>query len=87
MCEEARDPSTQVPKAMVGTVMLNTVAGLLFLIPLMFVLPDLDFLVSLASGQPLPSILKSAIGNSGGAFGLLVPLIVLALICGVGCTT
>jgi amino acid transporter len=87
MCEETRHPSTQVPKAMVGTVMLNTLAGLLFLIPLMFVLPDLDILVNLASGQPLPSILKSAIGSSGGAFGLLLPLIIMALTCGIGCTT
>lgn len=87
MCEETRHPSTQVPKAMVGTVMLNTVAGLLFLIPLVFVLPDIEFLVNLPSGQPLPSILKSAVGSSGGAFGLCLPLIILALICGVGCTT
>ncbi|KIW29122.1 uncharacterized protein PV07_04959 [Cladophialophora immunda] len=87
MCEETRYPSTQVPKAMVATVILNTLAGLLFLIPLVFVLPDVEFLVNLASGQPLPSILKSAVGSSGGAFGLLLPLIILALICGVGCTT
>jgi hypothetical protein len=31
MCEEVREPSTQVPKAMVGTVILNTLAGFLFL--------------------------------------------------------
>lgn len=87
MCEEARYPSIQVPRAMVGTVILNTLAGLIFLIPLAFVLPDIDVLINLASGQPLPEILKSAIGSSGGAFALLLPLIVLALICGVGCTT
>jgi len=40
MCEEVREPATQVPKAMVATVALNTIAGLVFLIPLVFVLPD-----------------------------------------------
>lgn len=72
---------------MVYTIVLNTFAGLLTLIPLMFVLPNIDDLVALASGQPVPSIIKSAIGSSGGSFALLIPLLVLALICGIGCTT
>ncbi|QPH02779.1 hypothetical protein C2857_006996 [Epichloe festucae Fl1] len=87
MCEEVQHPATQVPRAMVATILINTVAGLLFLVPLCFVLPDVKMLASLASGQPVPPILKSAVGNSGGAFGLLIPLMVLAIICGVGCTT
>lgn len=87
MCEEVRQPSTQVPKAMVATVLINTFAGLLFMIPLVFVLPDIPYLVNLASGQPVPPIIKSAVGSSGGAFGLLFPLMVLAIMCGIGCTT
>uniref|UniRef100_L2FWZ7 Amino acid permease n=1 Tax=Colletotrichum fructicola (strain Nara gc5) TaxID=1213859 RepID=L2FWZ7_COLFN len=78
MCEEVKNPSKQVPKALVFTVCLNTLAGLLFLIPLVFVLPDITMLINLASGQPVPTIIKEAIGNSGGAFGLLFPLMVLA---------
>ncbi|KAI2602189.1 amino acid transporter [Hypoxylon sp. NC1633] len=85
MCEEVRAPATQVPKAMVITVCINTIAGLMFLIPLIFVLPDIQDLILLA--QPVPAIIKSAVGDSGGAFGLLIPLLVLAIICGVGCTT
>lgn len=85
MCEEVREPATQVPKAMVLTVCLNTVAGLMFMIPLVFVLPDIQELILLA--QPVPVIVKTAVGNSGGAFGLLIPLLVLAIICGIGCTT
>lgn len=87
MCEEVQQPSIQVPKAMVGTVILNTFAGLLFLIPLVFVLPDIQMLINLDSGQPVPAILKDAIGSPGGAIALLIPLIVLAIICGIGCTT
>ncbi|RDW69903.1 hypothetical protein BP5796_08300 [Coleophoma crateriformis] len=87
MCEEVQYPSTQVPKAMVGTIILNFFAGLLILIPLLFVLPDLAGLVALASGQPVPTIIASAVGSPGGAFGLLIPLLVLAIFCGIGCTT
>lgn len=72
---------------MVFTIVLNTFAGLLTLIPMMFVLPNIDDLLALASGQPVPNIIKSAVGSSGGAFALLIPLLVLALTCGIGCTT
>ena len=44
-------------------------------------------LAALASGQPTPVIIRSAIGSPGGAFGLLVPLLVLGIFCGIGCTT
>lgn len=85
MCEEVQKPSTQVPKAMVATIFINTFAGLIFLIPLVFVLPDIQELILLA--QPVPAILKSAVGSSGGAFGLCFPLMILAIMCGIGVTT
>ncbi|KAL8679139.1 MAG: hypothetical protein Q9224_007059 [Gallowayella concinna] len=87
MCEEVQQPATQVPKAMVGTIVLNTVAGLIFLIPLVFVMPDQAELAALVSAQPTPVIIKSAIGSTGGTIALLFPLLVLALFCGIGCTT
>lgn len=87
MCEEVQNPSTQVPKAMVATIFINTFAGLLFLIPVVFVLPDIQMLVNLESVQPIPPIFLSAVGSRGGAFALLVPLMVLAILCGIGCTT
>ncbi|KAL8813288.1 MAG: hypothetical protein Q9223_007073 [Gallowayella weberi] len=87
MCEEVQQPATQVPKAMVGTIVLNTIAGLIFLIPLVFVLPDQAELAALVSAQPTPVIIKSAIGSTGGTIALLLPLLVLALFCGIGCTT
>ncbi|KAF2714898.1 amino acid transporter [Pleomassaria siparia CBS 279.74] len=87
MCEEVESPATQVPKAMVGTIILNTFAGLVFLIPLVFVMPDQATLVALVSAQPTPPMIKNAIGSAGGTFALLIPLLVLAIFCGIGCTT
>ncbi|KAG9698444.1 amino acid transporter, partial [Aureobasidium melanogenum] len=87
MCEEVQEPATQVPKAMVATIILNLIAGLMFLLPLLFVIPDLSMLAALASGQPVPTIIATAVGSPGGAIGLLLPLMVLGLICGIGCTT
>lgn len=90
MCEEVKYPATQVPKAMVATIIINTFAGLLFLIPLVFVLPNIpEVLLPLASGQPVPTIILYAVGTDapGAAIGLLSPLLVLGLFCGIGCTT
>lgn len=87
MCEETQKPATQVPKAMVGTIVLNMIMGIVFLVPLLFVFPDQAMLAALASGQPVPTIIKSAVGNAGGAFALFIPLLVLGIICGIGCTT
>lgn len=87
MCEEVRQPATQVPKAMVATVALNTICGLVFLIPLVFILPDQASLAALLSGQPVPVIIKDAVGSSGATMALLIPLLVLGLLCGIGCTT
>lgn len=87
MCEEVNEPATQVPRAMVGTIILNLLAGLVFMIPLMFVMQDQSYLAALASGQPVPSIIKNAVGSAAGTFGLLIPLIILGLFCGIGCTT
>lgn len=85
MCEEVRQPATQVPKAMVGTIILNMVCGFIFLVPLCFVLPPIEELIVLA--QPFPYIMSSAIGNQGGAFALTIPIIVMGICCGVGTTT
>lgn len=72
---------------MVLTIFLNLFCGLLFMIPLLFVMPSVPSLVALASGQPVPVIILAAVGSPGGAFALLIPLLVLAVFCGIGCTT
>lgn len=85
MCEEVREPATQVPKAMVGTIFLNMACGFVFLVPLVFVLPPIEDV--LAASSPVPYILKISIGNDGGAFALTVPILVLSILCGTCCTT
>lgn len=87
MCEEVRQPAIQVPRAIVGGVALNMFAGLVYLLPVAFVLPDIPLLAAIPSGQPVPTIMKHATGNSAGAFCLLIPLLVLGIICGIGCVT
>ena len=78
---------TLICHAIVGGIALNALAGLAYLIPVALVLPDIVMLANIAFAQPVPTIVKSAVGNSAGAFCLLIPLIVLGIICGLGCVT
>lgn len=70
---------------MVWTVVLNTIAGTAYTIALNSILPDLKELIELE--QPLPYIINSSIGSPGGTIALLIPFFLLAITCGIGCTT
>lgn len=87
MSEEVKSPATQVPKAMVGATVMNMVIGFVFLVPLTAVLPDISAFINDPYAQPVPVILRSAVGSEAGAFILSVPIILLGILCGTACTT
>ncbi|RMZ76694.1 hypothetical protein DV738_g4856, partial [Chaetothyriales sp. CBS 135597] len=87
MCEEVREPATQVPKAMTGALAMNFLCGFIFLVPLVFVLPDIATILASPYAQPLPVILNSTVGHQGAAFALTIPIMVLGILCGTCCTT
>lgn len=86
MCEEVRRPAVQVPNAIVGAVVMNMVAGLCYIIPIAFVLPE--NLYDLAqSDNPIPTIFLYATGNNVGAFCLTIPVLILGICSGITCVT
>ncbi|EYE92003.1 putative amino acid permease [Aspergillus ruber CBS 135680] len=85
MCEEVRRPAVQVPNAIVGAVIMNMVAGLTYMIPIAFVLPDTSMLSELSN--PIPTIFLYATGNQVGAFCLCIPIIILGICSGITCVT
>ncbi|KAJ3536904.1 hypothetical protein NM208_g6526 [Fusarium decemcellulare] len=87
MCEEVRRPEIQVPRAMVATVFINLLAGVMILVPVCFILPDIQALIALPWAQPMPYIFKSATGSAGVSMALLAPLLLLGILCGTGCCT
>ncbi|KAI1101130.1 amino acid transporter [Jackrogersella minutella] len=87
MCEEVQTPEREVPKAIVLSVVAAGFTGLIYLIPILFVLPDVQTLLSVANGQPIGLIFKTATGSAGGGFGLLFLLLGIWLFAGVGALT
>ena len=70
MCEEVQNPQREVPKAMVLSVAAAGITGLIYLIPILFILPDIPLLLSVANGQPIGLVFKIATGSAGGGFAL-----------------
>lgn len=87
MCEEVQNPEREVPKAMVLSVLAAGFTGLLYLIPILFVLPDVALLLSVANGQPIGLIFKIATGSAAGGFGLLFLILGILFFAGVGALT
>ena len=59
----------------------------MYLVPILFVLPDVDTLLSVASGQPMPLLYKIVTGSPGGGFGLLILIIGIGFFAGIGALT
>lgn len=87
MCEEVQSPEREVPKAIVLSVVAAGITGLIYLIPILFVLPNVQELLEVANGQPIGVIFKTATGSAGGGFGLLFLVLGIWLFAGVGALT
>ncbi|KAI4861489.1 gaba permease [Hypoxylon rubiginosum] len=87
MCEEVQNPEREVPKAIVLSVVAAGFTGLIYLIPVLFVLPEVQTLLAVANGQPIGLIFKTATGSAGGGFGLLFLILGIWLFAGVGALT
>ncbi|CZT19685.1 probable GABA permease [Ramularia collo-cygni] len=87
MCEEVQNPAREVPKAMVLSVAAAGLTGLIYLIPLLFVLPDIMALQAVASGQPIGTLFKLVTGSKAGGFGLLFLILGIWFFAGVGALT
>lgn len=87
MCEEVQNPEREVPKAIVLSVVAAGLTGLIYLIPILFVLPNVQTLLEIANGQPIGYIFKTATGSAGGGFGLLFLILGIWLFAGVGALT
>ncbi|KAL9053672.1 MAG: hypothetical protein Q9162_004623 [Coniocarpon cinnabarinum] len=87
MCEEVAHPERAVPKAIVLSVAAAGLTGLLYLIPLLFVLPDVQTLLDVANSQPIGLLFKTVTGSAGGGFGLLFLILGILFFAGTGALT
>lgn len=87
MCEEVQNPAREVPKAIFFSVVAAGITGLIYLIPILFVMPDIQMLLDVANGQPIGLLFKTVTGSAGGGFGLLFLILGILLFAGTGALT
>ncbi|KAH8090415.1 amino acid/polyamine transporter I [Filobasidium floriforme] len=87
LCEEVHAPERAVPKAMVLSVAAAFVTGVVYLVPLNFVLTNISDLLAVPSLQPMPLLFKLVVGSAGGAFGLLFLILGIWAFAAVGSLT
>ncbi|KAF2006188.1 polyamine transporter TPO5 [Amniculicola lignicola CBS 123094] len=87
MCEEVQNPEREVPRAIVLSVAAAGVTGVIYLIPILFVLPDVTLLLEVANGQPIGLLFKTVTGSAGGGFGLLFLILGILFFAGTGALT
>ncbi|KNZ81728.1 Polyamine transporter TPO5 [Termitomyces sp. J132] len=71
MAEEVRHPAVQVPQAMVYSIPIGSISGLLFLLPVVFTLPDIQSLLAVPGGQPTGVMFTLIMGSQAGGFGMV----------------
>lgn len=87
MCEEVQNPAREVPRAIVLSVAAAGITGVIYLIPILFVLPPVDLLLGVANGQPIGLLFKTVTGSAAGGFGLLFLILGILFFAGVGSLT
>lgn len=87
LSEEVQNPHTEVPKAIVLSVVGAGLTGIVYLLPILFVLPPVEILLAVKNGQPIGLLFKIVTGSAGGGFGLLFLLLGVWMFAGVGALT
>lgn len=87
MCEEVDRPEREVPKAIVLSVVAAGFTGIIYLLPILFTLPNIEDLLAVASGQPIGLLFQTVTGSAAGGFGLLFLILGVWLFAGIGALT
>ncbi|MGK5171547.1 APC family permease [Geodermatophilus sp. CPCC 205761] len=72
VAEEVSDPTRRIPKAMILTIVVGGVSGLLSYAGYVLAAPDLQGIVDGENADPIPGILESSLGTVGSKIFLVV---------------
>ncbi|KAB8209239.1 amino acid/polyamine transporter I [Aspergillus parasiticus] len=78
LCEEMKDPRTDIPLAMVGAVLINGTMGFGFLVAILFCMGDLKSALDTTTGYPIIEIFYNITGNSRSATALCSTIVIMA---------
>ncbi len=74
VAEEVDDPTRQIPRAMILTILIGGVSGLVSFAGYVLAAPNLQDIVAGNDPDPIPSILKATLGTVGSKLFLLIAI-------------
>ncbi|KAG2119417.1 amino acid transporter [Suillus clintonianus] len=83
MAEEVHNPSEILPKAITWSVPIGALSGVVYLLPILFTLPDVATLLQVASGQPIGLMFTLMMGSRAGGFGLWFIVFGIGMFCAI----
>ncbi|KAG1744623.1 amino acid transporter [Suillus paluster] len=83
MAEEVHNPSEILPKAMIWSIPIGALSGVVFLLPILFTLPDVAILLQVSSGQPIGVMFTLIMGSRAGGFGLWFIIFGIGMFCAI----
>ncbi|KAJ5940589.1 hypothetical protein N7516_000757 [Penicillium verrucosum] len=87
LSEEMPKPSRNVPLAMIGSVMINGVIGLIYATVLLFSLGNLESLLESKTGFPFMQLFLNVTGSPAGASVLALCITLVAMAANAACVT
>lgn len=87
LCEEVPKPEREVPKAIVLSVAIAGLTGLIFIFPILFVLPDVQMLLDAPNSQPMGILFATVTRSKVGGLCLLILIIGIVFFAGIGALT
>ncbi|PFH50108.1 hypothetical protein AMATHDRAFT_145964 [Amanita thiersii Skay4041] len=83
MAEEVKNPAIQVPTAIIWSIPIGAICGVVFLLPILFTLPDVETLLSVPGGQPIGVMFELIMGSKGGGFGMWFIIFMIGIFCAI----
>lgn len=87
LAEETLSPQTDIPKAILGTVLIGFVTSFSYAIAMFFSIRNLDDILNSTTGVPIMDIFYQAVGSRGGAIGLECLVLFTAIGCNIASHT
>jgi amino acid permease (GABA permease) len=87
LCEEVQNPEREVPRAIVLSVAAAGITGIIYLLPILFVLPNIQMLLDVSNSQPIGLLFQTVTESKAGGFGLLLIILGILFFAGIGALT
>ena len=84
MSEEMKNAARDVPRAMVGSVVISGILTFPYIIALLFAVGDIDSLIATPTGSPITQLFVNVTGSNAGGIALNCIITYVALVATTG---